>query len=79
MRQRGPELLEDRQVVREHCRGRPGLGEAPLEALRKTLAGNRILTPAIMGYEAVYLLLQALLVLAMGVQSLVVLGPSGNI
>lgn len=31
-----------------------------------------------MGYEAVYLLLQALLVLAMGVQSLVVLGPSGN-
>ncbi len=44
----------------------------------QTLAGNRILTPAIMGYEAVYLLLQALLVLAMGVQSLVVLGPSGN-
>ena len=43
----------------------------------QTLAGNRILTPAIMGYEAVYLL-QALLVLAMGVQSLVVLGPSGN-
>ena len=31
----------------------------------QTLTGNRILTPAIMGYEAVYLLLQALLVLTM--------------
>ena len=29
----------------------------------QTLTGNRILTPAIMGYEAIYLLLQALLVL----------------
>ncbi|MFJ4256140.1 MULTISPECIES: iron chelate uptake ABC transporter family permease subunit [Pseudomonas] len=44
----------------------------------QTLSGNRILTPAIMGYEAVYLLLQALLVLAMGVQGLVMLGSSGN-
>ncbi|MBI6926575.1 iron chelate uptake ABC transporter family permease subunit [Pseudomonas putida] len=44
----------------------------------QTLTGNRILTPAIMGYEAVYLLLQALLVLAMGVQGLVVLGSAGN-
>lgn len=44
----------------------------------QTLTGNRILTPAIMGYEAVYLLLQALLVLAMGVQGLAVLGNQGN-
>lgn len=44
----------------------------------QTIAGNRILTPAVMGYEAVYLLLQSLLVLAMGMHSVVVLGPNGN-
>ncbi|CAM3722607.1 Ferric anguibactin transport system permease protein FatC [Pseudomonas reidholzensis] len=44
----------------------------------QTLSGNRILTPAIMGYEAVYLLLQALLVLAMGVQGQLLLGGEGN-
>ena len=44
----------------------------------QTLTGNRILTPAIMGYEAVYLLLQSLLVLALGAQSLVLLGANGN-
>lgn len=44
----------------------------------QTLAGNRILTPAIMGYESVYLLLQALLVLAMGTASLPALGREGN-
>ncbi|MFK0377785.1 iron chelate uptake ABC transporter family permease subunit [Pandoraea sp. NPDC090278] len=44
----------------------------------QTLTGNRILTPAIMGYEAVYLLLQSLLILAMGTKSLVVLGANGN-
>ena len=44
----------------------------------QTLTGNRILTPAIMGYEAVYLLLQSMLVLVLGTQSLVVLGPNGN-
>lgn len=44
----------------------------------QTFTGNRILTPAIMGYEAVYLLFQALLVLALGTSSLVVLGASGN-
>ncbi|WP_279591893.1 iron chelate uptake ABC transporter family permease subunit [Aeromonas dhakensis] len=43
----------------------------------QTLAGNRILTPAIMGYEAVYLLLQALLVLLLGSQSLL-LGREEN-
>ncbi len=45
----------------------------------QTITGNRILTPAIMGYEAVYLLLQALLILAMGTQSLVLLGTNGNV
>ncbi|RZJ02243.1 MAG: iron ABC transporter permease, partial [Haliea sp.] len=44
----------------------------------QTLTGNRILTPAIMGYEAVYLLLQSLLVLLMGTHSLVVFGATGN-
>jgi len=44
----------------------------------QTLTGNRILTPAIMGYEAVYSLLQSLLILFMGTQSLVTLGVSGN-
>lgn len=44
----------------------------------QTLTGNRILTPAIMGYEAVYLLLQALLLLVLGTQSLVLLGANGN-
>ncbi|MDP9940504.1 iron complex transport system permease protein [Pseudomonas sp. 3400] len=44
----------------------------------QTITGNRILTPAIMGYEAVYLLWQALLVLAMGTYSLVALSSSGN-
>ncbi|HBJ68285.1 MAG TPA: iron ABC transporter permease, partial [Alcaligenes faecalis] len=29
----------------------------------QTMTGNRILTPAIMGYEAVYLLFQSLLIL----------------
>lgn len=44
----------------------------------QTITGNRILTPAIMGYEAVYLLLQSLLILVMGTQSLVVLGANSN-
>ena len=44
----------------------------------QTIAGNRILTPAVMGYEAVYLLLQSLLLLAMGMHSVVLLGPNGN-
>ena len=44
----------------------------------QTIAGNRILTPAVMGYEAVYLLLQSLLILVMGMQSVVLLGQNGN-
>ena len=44
----------------------------------QSLTGNRILTPAIMGYEAVYLLFQALLMLMLGTRSLMVLGEHGN-
>ncbi|NBF04305.1 iron chelate uptake ABC transporter family permease subunit [Pseudomonas sp. Fl5BN2] len=45
----------------------------------QSITGNRILTPAIMGYEAVYLLLQALLILLLGSGSLALLGPNGNV
>jgi len=45
----------------------------------QTIAGNRILTPAMMGYEAIYLLFQALLILVLGTQSLVLLGRDGNV
>ncbi len=44
----------------------------------QTLSGNRILTPAVMGYEAVYLLWQALLLLLLGAQGQVLLGVGGN-
>ena len=44
----------------------------------QTIASNRILTPAVMGYEAVYLLLQSLLILAMGMHSVLLLGHNGN-
>ncbi|MFT4158600.1 iron chelate uptake ABC transporter family permease subunit [Shinella sp.] len=44
----------------------------------QTIAGNRVLTPAVMGYEAVYLLLQSLLVLVLGTSSLVLLGDHVN-
>lgn len=44
----------------------------------QTITGNRILTPAIMGYEAVYLFLQSLLILLIGTKSLVVLGTNSN-
>ena len=44
----------------------------------QTITENRILTPAIMGYEAIYLLLQALLVLALGAHGPALLGANGN-
>jgi len=44
----------------------------------QTLAGNRVLTPAIMGYEGIYLLFQALLVLWLGTASVTLLGAQGN-
>ena len=44
----------------------------------QTIVGNRILSPSIMGYEAVYLLWQALLLLVMGTNGLMMLSVSGN-
>lgn len=44
----------------------------------QTLAGNHVLTPAIMGYEGIYLLFQAVLVLWLGTGSVALLGAQGN-
>lgn len=44
----------------------------------QTVTGNRILTPAVMGYEAVYLLFQALLIFQMGVASVTAVSPLAN-
>lgn len=44
----------------------------------QTLVNNRILTPAIMGYEAVYLMWQSMLLLVLGTQGLVTIGSGGN-
>ena len=44
----------------------------------QTLVGNRILTPSVMGYEAIYLLWQVLLLFALGTQGLASLGLTGN-
>lgn len=56
-----------------------GVCVAYASVIFQTIAGNRILTPAIMGYEAIYLLFQALLILGLGTQSLIVLGRHGNV
>ncbi|EEH70203.1 MULTISPECIES: iron chelate uptake ABC transporter family permease subunit [Acinetobacter] len=44
----------------------------------QTIVGNRILTPSIMGYEAIYLLWQVLLLFVLGTQGLTLLGLNGN-
>lgn len=44
----------------------------------QTLVGNRILTPAVLGYEAIYLLWQVLLLFLFGTQALLWLGLNGN-
>ncbi|MDQ8935337.1 iron chelate uptake ABC transporter family permease subunit [Acinetobacter rudis] len=44
----------------------------------QTLMGNRILTPAVMGYEAIYLLWQVLLLFLFGTQTLFWLGLNGH-
>ncbi|MFT4024230.1 MAG: iron chelate uptake ABC transporter family permease subunit [Flavihumibacter sp.] len=44
----------------------------------QTITNNRILTPAIMGFEAVYLLFQTLIVFVYGDRSYKVLNESGN-
>ncbi|WP_272494038.1 iron chelate uptake ABC transporter family permease subunit [Stenotrophomonas mori] len=55
-----------------------GLCVALSSILFQTLVGNRILTPAIMGYEAVYLLWQSLLLLLAGTAGMAVLGTGGG-
>ncbi|WP_445115288.1 iron chelate uptake ABC transporter family permease subunit [Acinetobacter sp. WZC-1] len=44
----------------------------------QTIVGNRILTPSIMGYEAIYLLWQVLLLFFLGTHGLTLLGLNGN-
>ncbi len=44
----------------------------------QSITSNRILTPAIMGYESVYLFFQSLLILFMGTQSLVKISSNMN-
>lgn len=44
----------------------------------QTIVGNRILVPSIMGYEAVYLLWQVLLIFFVGTQGVVILGANNN-
>ncbi|HCL4047890.1 TPA: iron chelate uptake ABC transporter family permease subunit [Pseudomonas aeruginosa] len=48
-----------------------GICVAVSSIIFQTIAGNRILTPAVMGYEAVYLLLQSLLTLIVGGHGLI--------
>ncbi|MEO9902104.1 MULTISPECIES: iron chelate uptake ABC transporter family permease subunit [Alphaproteobacteria] len=55
-----------------------GIAVAVSSIMFQTIAGNRILTPAVMGYESVYLLLQSLLLLFIGTASLHLLGEIGN-
>ncbi|MCD5361046.1 iron chelate uptake ABC transporter family permease subunit [Chromobacterium aquaticum] len=66
------------RLIRLAAMGVAGVCIAVSALTFQTLTGNRILTPAIMGYEAIYLLLQALLVLLLGAQSLALLGRHGN-
>ncbi|MBL3594677.1 iron chelate uptake ABC transporter family permease subunit [Rhodovulum sulfidophilum] len=73
-----PGFLLSRRLIRLGAMAVGGTGIAMASILFQTVARNRILTPAIMGYEAAYLLLQALLVLALGTASLRLLGDLGN-
>lgn len=67
-----------RRLTRLAAMGVAGVCVAYASVVFQTLTGNRILTPAVMGYEAIYLLFQALLILFLGTQSLVLLGRGGN-
>ncbi|MDE8603622.1 iron chelate uptake ABC transporter family permease subunit [Marinomonas sp. RSW2] len=44
----------------------------------QTITENKILTPAIMGYEAIYLLFQSLLILFIGIESQIVIDKNSN-
>ncbi|EIK72677.1 ferric siderophore ABC transporter, permease protein BauC [Pseudomonas synxantha BG33R] len=68
-----------KRLTRLAAMGIAGVCIAYSSVIFQTIAGNRILTPAIMGYEAIYLLFQALLILVLGTQSLVLLGRDGNV
>lgn len=68
-----------KRLTRLAAMGIAGVCIAYSSVIFQTIAGNRILTPAIMGYEAIYLLFQALLILLLGTQSLVLLGRDGNV
>lgn len=67
-----------KRLLRLGAMGVAGICIAASALVFQTLTGNRILTPAVMGYEAVYLLLQAVLVLLLGTASLSLLGEHGN-
>ncbi|WPN51406.1 iron chelate uptake ABC transporter family permease subunit [Pseudomonas sp. P9_2] len=68
-----------KRLTRLAAMGIAGVCIAYSSVIFQTIAGNRLLTPAIMGYEAIYLLFQALLILVLGTQSLVLLGRDGNV
>ena len=68
-----------KRLTRLAAMGIAGVCIAYSSVIFQTIAGNRILTPAMMGYEAIYLLFQALLILVLGTQSLVLLGRDGNV
>ena len=73
-----PGFLLNRRLIRLGAMCVAGSGIAISAILFQSLTQNRILTPAIMGYEAVYLLLQSLLILWLGSASLHMLGEIGN-
>lgn len=68
-----------RRLIRLAAMVIAGVCIAYTSVIFQTIAGNRILTPAIMGYESIYLLFQALLILGLGTHSLVLLGRNGNV
>ena len=68
-----------KRLTRLAAMGIAGVCIAYSSVIFQTIAGNRILTPAMMGYEAIYLLFQALLILVLGTQSLVLLVRDGNV
>lgn len=73
-----PEFILQRRLLRLGAMVAGGCCIAMAAILFQTVARNRILTPAVMGYEAVYLLFQAVLILGLGAASLRSLGAVGN-
>ena len=73
------EYVIPKRLTRLATMGIAGVCIAYSSVIFQTIASSRILTPAIMGYEAVYLLFQALLILVLGTQSLMLLGRNGNV